>query len=386
MLENSAIDTRDSWAVICGAYINAYSIVETLEEIGCQGHIVCLKDRHDGTVLAELFGRRVQVWQITLKSPEDVIEILAKRIPPEAPKIVFFTDERFHPAFRDELSDPRLENTRFFLGSAKHLDTILDRYAFYQFIERRTLAEVPRTIAGTADPWSTFPGKFFLRPKRSWRGLMKLSRVKLISATSQWRETISVWRQQGLDENDWCYQEVLSVSNRHNVSISGWHDPQHHSYVATRKVFQHPAKTGNGDVCEIIEPPAGLLATTKGLLDALQYAGPFELEFVLDKNSGSYKVIELNPRFWMQHALVGAVTGQDPVRRYVGLPVDRCAKRSPCPTHWVNTIYAVFRLLRADVRILRYLGKRTTVHVPSRAVTLRWLLRLVPSLARKMFR
>ena len=63
-----------------------------------------------------------------------------------------------------------------------------------------------------------------------------------------------------------------------------------------------------------------------------------------------------------------AVTEQTPVRRYLGLPVDGCAQQPPCPTRWVNTTYAVFRLLCTDVRVLRYLGRSTTVHVPSRAI------------------
>ena len=296
--------------------------------------------------------------------------------------MIFFADERFHEAFRDEIRSPRLANARFLLGAADHVETILDRCAFYEFIERHGLGEVPRTIPGSADPWAAFPEKFFFRFKRSWDGLRKLPRVQLISSRNRFETTVAELKREGYCKEQWCYQEVLSISPRHNVSICGWHDRNCRRHVATRKVLQHPAKNGNGDVCEVIDPPPGLLETTASLLEAFDYCGPFELEFVLDTRTDSYKIIELNPRFWMQHGLVGAWTGEELVRRYLGSAQSPCRPSHP-PRYWINTIYAISRLLRGDVRVLCYLAAGATC-VPLWSTAVRWLPRFGPQLLRRI--
>lgn len=372
-----------SWAVICGHHVNAYGIAAALCEVGWSGPIVCLKDRSHGHVLMELFGDRVQVWETALRAPEDVIDFLAERIPAADEKVVFFTNECFHHAFRAERDGPRLPNARFFLGAAEQLDTVLDRYAFYRFIGQREIANVPRTIPGDADPWSVFPDGFCMRLKRSWRGFVRLRGVRLITNHRQWDKAIHSYRRYGYSEDEWCYQEILSVSARHNVSVCGWHDGPQQTYVATRKVLQHPARSGNADVCARMESPAGLMEITRRLLDALDYAGPFELEFLLDTNTGEYKIIELNPRFWLQHGLVGALSGQEVVRRYAGLP---SAPEAPgrSPTYWINTVYAMFRVLRGDLRVLRYLGGSATVCAPSPGLALRWIPRFLRKIPHKL--
>ena len=358
-------------AIICGNHINAYSLVHSLRSAGWEGDIVCLKDHDAGPALMDLWGNSVRTWDDKLCAPSDIVCLIADRIPTEAEKIIFFTDERFHETFAEEALLPRLRNARFFVGSLVHTETILDRYAFYQFIAQRDLGDVPRTLAGESDPWAVFPVKFFFRFKRSWEGLKKTARVRLIEDRISFDRMISQLRSSGYTEKDWCYQEVLSISAQHNVSISGWHEQSNHAYVASRKVMQHPPKTGNGDVCEIIDPPPGLLETTEKLLVALDYRGPFELEFVLDQNSGAYKIIELNPRFWMQHGLIGAATGEGLVRRYLGQAIPPTSD-SP-PRYWVNTIYGLLRLIRFDLRIHQYLWSQKSIRVPSWPITLRWL-------------
>jgi len=383
MDKRRTMSTPRAWAVICRHHINAHGIASALCEVGWSGPIVCLKNRAHGRVLMELFGDRVDVWETELQTPKDVIDFLAERIPAEDEKVVFFTDECFHRVFLEERNNSRLPNSRFFIGAEEHLDTVLDRHAFYRFIEERQIAAVPRTIPGDADPWSVFPDGFCMRLKESWRGLVRLRGVKLINERRQWEKEVDGYRQWEYTEDDWCYQEILSISTRDNISVCGWHDGSRRTYIATRKVLQHPPRSGNADVCERIEPPDGLMDMTRNLLDSLEYAGPFELEFLLDMKTGEYKIIELNPRFWLQHGLVGAISGQELVRRYVGLPsADGAPDRSP--TYWINTVYAVFRMLRGDIRVLRYLRGSGTVCAPSPGLTLRWIPRFLRKIPNKL--
>lgn len=369
----------NSVVIICGNYLNCYSIADSLRAINWAGRIVSIKEQDQRNVFIDVIDNPIEVWPLTLKQPGDIISIINTRIPIEFPKIVFFNDERFHEAFLAAKNTPSLKNFRFFTGSEENLGVILDRYAFCDFIHTRGLAAVPKTIPSNMDPWKIFPGGFFVRVKKTWSGLKKLSRVKMVINQEQLQKIEGDYLRSGLHREDWCYQEILSISSHHNVSISGWHDHQSQRYFATRKILQHPPKTGNGDVCELFLAPEGLLKNTRAILEELNYKGPFELEFVFDQNSGTYKVIELNPRFWMQHGLIENATNHELVKRYVGDNLNFETDEKPITEicYWVNSIYAIYRVLCLDFRIFSYLKRNKSLFVPSFSLALRWLFHYV---------
>lgn len=361
---------RKRYAIICGSYINAYGLVASLRAVGWQDSIVCIKEEGCSAVLTEVLGPDVETWAVRLNQPVDLLYALAARIPADRPKVIFFCCERFLEAFRDQ-GTALLPNSRFLLGSPDHLDTILDRFSFYRFIDRNRLAAVPKTIAGHEDPWATFGRQFFVRPKRSWLGLRRAPRVQRITGREEQHEVEALLKGFGLQRDDWCYQEVLSLDPKDNVSVCGWHSPGERLYFATRHLLRHPSEVGNGDLTEIIPAPEGLLESTRRILDTLDYEGPFELEFVLDQATGEYKVIELNPRFWMQHGLIEAATGHGLVGRYLG---KRETTVQPSDVrYWVNTFYALFRLLKGDWRVLRYLRDKRSVAALPWPVAFWWL-------------
>lgn len=360
----------ETWALICGSHINAYSIVASLAAIGWGGRVVCVRTPFQSRALMDLAGRYAEVWQLVLHTSAELLPALNDRIPQSDKKVIFFTSECFLEAFRDH-DHKALPNSRYFIGSSTHLDTILDRHLFYRYVKKNGLAPVPRTIPGDEDPSSAFGDRFCIRMKRSWKGLRKLAgRVKLVTSREQRRRVESTYRASGLSAEDWCYQEALSTSVRHNVSICGWHDEKHRSYFATRHALKYPDAFGNGDVTKRIKPPNGLFVSTRAVLEALDYQGPFELEFILDREQGVYRAIELNPRFWMQHGLIEAITDHELVRRYVGQDVKK-ASISTDKRYWVYTLKALHRLVRLDRRILRYLTDDRTVLVPPYHIALR---------------
>ena len=96
---------------------------------------------------------------------------------------------------------------------------------------------------------------------------------------------------------------------------------------------------------------------SRALLEALEYEGPFELEWVYDEKTHDYKIIELNPRFWMQHSMVGAASRQAVIRKYMGINGDFQINQKVNHSevhYWVNPLYAIFRLLKGDLQGLRY--------------------------------
>jgi len=373
------------WAIICGNYINAFSIITSLHAIGWKGKIITISEKGTPFVLTNLIKQGGESLELNLNEPDDIIGCLNQYIQQVDRKYIFFTDERFHETFTKVLDKDLLQKTKFFIGSSKFLDTILDRYKFYEFIKQNDIAPVPKTITSDLNPWDHFPEEFFIRIRRSWHGLRRIPGVKLIKNKSGFIDAHQEYSQLGVTTSDLCYQEVLSCDPLNNVSVSGWHEQGFNNYYTTRKIMMHPPQTGDGMVVELIEPPAVLLNYTSELLEKLCYAGPFELEFVIDNHTNEYKIIELNPRFWMQHGLIERITGNEIVRRYLGGDwINTEKKENPKLRYWVNSIHAIWCLLTSNNwSFLHYIRNPTTVVAPSWLLAVKWNTRKVALLARK---
>jgi len=84
-------------------------------------------------------------------------------------------------------------------------------------------------------------------------------------------------------------------------------DGQPKGHFTGRKLKQSPPLVGTGCVVEAVDCPA-IVAPTFALLNAFGYTGIAEVEFKLDKATGIYYLIEINPRHWDQHEL-GTLVG-----------------------------------------------------------------------------
>jgi len=372
-----------SWVVITEGYINSWSFVRLLKGLAWPGNIVVLTPPGPDASMMELWGNQVQLWTLDIRKPEDLLSFLKQRIPKEEPKALFFTEESLMPTVHKCCDDPWMRNARVFPGPECALETILDRTELYRFIEDNNLGEVPRTIDSAENPLEAFPNGFFIRFRQSWDGFSRLPRPRLVESAGELQSELKSLRQAGWKADQWCYQEKLSIDPRDNVSISGWHNPQNPSYVATRKVLQYPARQGGGAIVEAICPPRALFYTTAKLLEALRYEGPFELEYVLDPVTRQYRIIELNPRLWMQHELHGAITGQIILRRYLDFQ-DGIAQASLAPpVYWINGVVAIHQILSGNRQIWRYLLCPRRVVAPNWSTTFRWLPRFLPNLVRR---
>lgn len=371
------------WAILSSDYLNAWGLADLIRAFGWSGRLVCLRRDSEPSALMGLYGRGVEVWKV----PDTVglVDFLARRIPIEDRKWLFFTEERSLEEISAAKRHPWLATATWYPGEQCCLRKILDRFLFYELIAAKCLGNVPRTVSGECDPFSEFGVQFFFRYRLTWVRGKKTPRIRLVKGRAEWQAAVHSGEAQGYGPADWCYQEILSLAPEDNVSVCGWYDPKSPRYVATRKVLQFPARQGNGDVCELIELPAALAETTRKLLEELCYTGPFELEFIRDTRTGRYCLIELNPRFWMQHPLAGANLGQVLVRRYLGLP-DETTPNGSSPRYWVNTIVALNRLLHADFRGWKYLRDPQAIRMPPLAVTLRWLPRFAANLAYRKLR
>lgn len=341
---NQAGLTTVSTALICSAGINAVGIVMSLREIGWEGRIVCLKLNIDQIVPADGWPNLCECVHVNFEKPEDMLSWTREYFPPGSLKAVFFTDERFLPVFSNKTVASEFSSVQIHVGSETHLDETLDKWKFYEFVQKNNLAEVPKSVLADQDPWQQFPGHFRVRYWRSWSGVDKLSRggtIKTNRDLQRWKELLT---KKNLSVNDWGYQELLSTHPQHKYAVSGWHNGDTRLYVTTRWVKE---KGDNGWIIEHAADPGGLQDATRRILSAMNYCGPFEMEFIKDRRSESYKVLELNPRFWLQHRIVG----NELVRLYLGAAAPSTetllvnSAESRTARYWINTAEAIWRLL-----------------------------------------
>ena len=103
-------------------------------------------------------------------------------------------------------------------------------------------------------------------------------------------------------------QEFIPGADADLVVFGSYVNPKSNvtRYFTGRKLLQYPAQSGTGvavqacPVPEIVEPSRALLAR-------LGYCGVSEIEYKYDRRNGNHVLIEMNPRFWDQHGLGGAV-------------------------------------------------------------------------------
>lgn len=362
-------------AFICGTYLNEYGILQSLRRLGWPGEVVAVKEAREGKTLADLCAPAMGVLTVTLDEPEDLLCGLAGQLAGGREGVVFFCDERFLEAAAKARQEGQYPTLRFCVPSPASLRVILDRLALYAHIEERGLAAVPKTLPSDAgDPFGQLGSPLILRPRETWVGLRKNPRPAIVGSPEELAEAERRYAEAGMDRSSWCYQEMLSIEAPDNLSVCGWHGRGGRCYLLTHKVLSFPHRMGNGDVVEVLPPDSALEASAGAILDSLAYEGPFEMEFVRDPKTGAFKVIEINPRFWMQNELVSRVLGDELVRIYAGLPArEGRAVSGAQPKYWVNRVVALFRILRFDGSGLRYLFSRESVAVPSVGMTLRYI-------------
>ena len=177
--------TSGATAVVCGNHINAHTLVRNLERIGWPGRIVLLRHETEGSGLAVCLNPQVEHWAVAVRSLDELPPLVEERFGRAGAVPVFFTDERYHPAFAEWKRRHPESALRFHLGSEKHMAAVLDRYEFCRFVRERGLASAPRTLRGDEDPFAAFGDAFILRPRLSWFGVAQRERVKLVRGRAE---------------------------------------------------------------------------------------------------------------------------------------------------------------------------------------------------------
>lgn len=198
-----------------------------------------------------------------------------------------------------------------------------------------------------------------LKAKHSWQEGVKLPRGWVCRAAADVnRYLIEIKKYPGW-QNSFFFQEWLGDKDHRIVSVCGFHDaknPERNLTAVVERIAAHNVGLSCSAAIQTIEDEWGLLMKTASILDALDYIGPYEVEYLFVNKE--IKVLELNPRFWMQHAIF-LRHDNGLLKRYFFLENDLDLKKSSIPpTIWVDTVHLVYSLFRLRFNFLRLILKK----------------------------
>jgi hypothetical protein len=267
---------------------------------------------------------------------------------PVAGDVLFFTDERRLKQY--------LGNTEFqFLPHHPGvlIDDKLELGRWLQLID-----EEPVPFWEQIDAPPVWP--ILLKARHSWLETRKLPQGYLCRSPLELKRALSHIDADGIPRGCFFLQQWIS-GTRHNLSTCGFYDvtdPERTVIKVARRVLASAGEVGTAAIVETIDDPADLIARTENILERMDFVGPFELEFLYDEAQGRYYVLELNPRFWMQHGLFVDAFDNRVIKNYLdhlGLLEREEPGTADVPAEhavWLSSLDAMRLLFRGDLRAL----------------------------------
>ena len=327
-------------ALIGSGHVNAVGIAMSLREVGWTGRIICAAP--PGSV-SELYPEICETIHARWTESADLVDYATQFATQGAAVHLFLTDEALLDDIEAQQDALSAANVSLYPRIKNSWELVTDRKKFYDFVCSRGLAEVPQHVCHSINPWEVFPNGFRARVWKSWNRGRKLSRGMNVMNVEDFQRWLRVVHSEDLRPSEWAFQKLLSCEPRDNVSVCGWHDQDEQLYFVTRKLVQ---KQDIGAIVECVSACGDLLGTARKILVALGFEGAFELEFLRDPSDDRFKVLELNPRFWMQHRLIAKLTDNALVRRHLGFELENKRKKTSQRGIWIDptSIYLLLRI------------------------------------------
>lgn len=186
-----------------------------------------------------------------------------------------------------------------------------------------------------------------VKAKHSWYDQRKTPRGWICRTIDALQNAFKEIEQAGFPPDSFFIQEWLGDEACRVISVCGFHDAANHRRNLTaivERVAAHTKGLSCSAAVESIPDQWGLLYQASAILDELEFTGPYEIEFLVVGEQ--VRVLELNPRFWMQHAIF-LFTGNGLIKRYLGLEseADR-QQRSVENIVWIDGIHLMSSILR----------------------------------------
>ena len=264
---------------------------------------------------------------------------------------LFFTEEK---SLRWALSNKVKGN---YLPKKFPLNLLDDKWEFVNWLNSKNLVKAPKQWSLTEIDKAVYP--CFLKAKHSWFGSIKLPRGWLCNSLKEVNDRIDYLKSVKLDTNFFFLQEWIYNSQSFVISVCGFHDTKnkHRNLIAVVKHIKNYSNvlSGSAMAVETISDKWKLVQKTLSILNILKFTGPFEVEFIVKGNEVFF--LELNPRFWMQHAIF-LNNGNGLIKRYLGLDnkqehlINRIDN-----VIWIDSINLIFSILKLKTGFLIFVIK-----------------------------
>lgn len=264
----------------------------------------------------------------------------------EEPGWLFFTEEAsLRRALLGEIRGR-------FLPARFPLQLLDDKWAFAGWLMEQQGLPAPLRQWRLDDPDVAFP--CVLKARHSWRGTRKLPRGWVCHSRHELAPALGELSRAGLDPDWFFLQEWLGDQPCRNLAVCGFHDhddPARNLSVVLERLKGGPGTLPNSTLAATVLDASDLTAAAARVLDAMRFTGPFEIEFLATERRVA--LLELNPRFWLQHSIF-IPFGNGLMKRYLGqdTAADRAEQSLPA-TVWMDGLTLVKSMLRLDFRLWR---------------------------------
>jgi hypothetical protein len=228
-----------------------------------------------------------------------------------------------------------------------------DKLAFAQELER--IGERPVPYWEINDKCNCFP--VYVKARHSWRDGLKLPRGYICNNLREHDYALNLIKRD-FDIDWFFYQKLLQSPPSNNISTCGFFDykqPQRNLIIVTKKLLGDGGKIGTGCVIQTVDDPEKLIERTVMILNYLSFSGPFELEFFYEEKDNSYYVLELNPRFWMQHGIFLEHFSNGLVKRYLNIDTPEDWRQNSKRVHrtitWFDSVYLFTSIVRLSLTV-----------------------------------
>ena len=192
-----------------------------------------------------------------------------------------------------------------------------------------------------------------LKSRRSWQGELKLPRGWVCHTRVEAEERIRDIEKFEEWTSIFFFQEWLGDQNCRVISVCGFHDARDASRNLTaivERIASHTTGLSCSAAVETIHDDLNLQVKNAVILDALSFTGPYEMEYLVVGERAV--VLELNPRFWMQHAIF-LIRGNGLIKRYLGLETEEDKQRNQIDdVIWIDSIHLLISLARFNFQLL----------------------------------
>jgi len=332
-------------AIIGSDFINALDIYKFLKRADFKGDIYVIES-NKYKLLTSLYANNITT--IRINNPNELIKFLLN-LKKEVPKYLFLTNEIYHTIIYENDEKLKKSNVIYYFGKNNPKD-IIDKNKFTSLFKTDNNISTPLLykVGDNID----FP--VVIKFKNSFIEGKRTLPVKIVNNKNDYHQYLKKIHNKGFSDSDIMIQEKLSSKPKDNISIVGWFDNTSPVFFQTRKIIQHPKKGGTGDLIELMELNEDLKKKTIYILNKVNYIGPFEIEFIKEMHRDNYKLLEMNPRFWMQHGLAGINSGNLLIQKYLGINNKYDIETYK---YWVNLPHYIKLLLMFDLKAWSFLPK-----------------------------